>query len=394
MVRQYIRQWRSCQYKGQSTVLSQLFSNPESPNPEFPILEELAVSGLKGSNVTDFDFFEHSPNLQAVTSFAPNPSSKLPLRQLIKITASLDSRIGMIFELCPNIITAELRQRNVRGLYPSRGLAVQRSSSPRSLTLAVREIEGDCFVEEVFRSHSLPALTELHICAFDTKQRLALDWPKEAFGVFLSNSACSITTLSFCNVGLRDSDLITILRLLPSVVDFQLQDQHNTKRSPVTSLLISCLHDGPNDQFRSSPLLPNLLSLLLDTGKDASFNDAVFVSMTRWLPEPDDSTDALIQTALQREHGREVLQTTLEFGPASSPRDEVEEMILLLNRDLADSESEIAHLQSRILFAEVQKKRLLDYKKSLQFLLSPIRRLLNETLGRVFTFACDMNTLE
>ncbi|KIK52720.1 hypothetical protein GYMLUDRAFT_105328, partial [Collybiopsis luxurians FD-317 M1] len=76
-----------------------------------------------------------------------------------------------------------------------------------------------------------------------------------------------------------------------------------------------------------------------------------------------------------------------------SPRDEVEEMILSLNRDMADYESEIAHLQSQILFVEAQKKRLLDYKRSLQFLLSPIRRLPNETLGGVFTFACDMNLL-
>ncbi|KIK52714.1 hypothetical protein GYMLUDRAFT_207835, partial [Collybiopsis luxurians FD-317 M1] len=83
-----------------------------------------------------------------------------------------------------------------------------------------------------------------------------------------------------------------------------------------------------------------------------------------------------------------------DFGPTSSPRAEIEETLLLLDKDMADYESEIVHLQSQILYVEAQMKRLFKYKAKYQLLLSPIRRLPNETLERIFLFACDMNLLQ
>ncbi|KAE9404486.1 hypothetical protein BT96DRAFT_877662 [Gymnopus androsaceus JB14] len=44
-------------------------------------------------------------------------------------------------------------------------------------------------------------------------------------------------------------------------------------------------------------------------------------------------------------------------------------------------------------FFQNQRKRLEDYKSCLRFLRSPIRRLPNETVLRIFDFACDMNDL-
>ncbi|KIK52727.1 hypothetical protein GYMLUDRAFT_962768 [Collybiopsis luxurians FD-317 M1] len=69
-------------------------------------------------------------------------------------------------------------------------------------------------------------------------------------------------------------------------------------------------------------------------------------------------------------------------------------MALLLDRDMAGYESELAHLHSQILYVEAQKKRLFNYKRKIYSLLSSIRRLPNEILGRVFELACGMNLLQ
>ncbi|KAE9406603.1 hypothetical protein BT96DRAFT_222752 [Gymnopus androsaceus JB14] len=82
-----------------------------------------------------------------------------------------------------------------------------------------------------------------------------------------------------------------------------------------------------------------------------------------------------------------------EYGTAFEMQ-EVQEMLLLSDRDLEDYESEIIRLKSQILYVEAQKKRLIDYKQRLRSLLSPTRRLPNETLGRVFEFACDENLFQ
>ncbi|KAE9388736.1 hypothetical protein BT96DRAFT_778739, partial [Gymnopus androsaceus JB14] len=67
---------------------------------------------------------------------------------------------------------------------------------------------------------------------------------------------------------------------------------------------------------------------------------------------------------------------------------DVQEMLVLSDRDLDDYESEVDRLQSRIVYVEAQKQRLLDYKTKLRSLLSPTRRFPNEILGRIFEFTC------
>ncbi|KAE9384624.1 hypothetical protein BT96DRAFT_791463, partial [Gymnopus androsaceus JB14] len=67
--------------------------------------------------------------------------------------------------------------------------------------------------------------------------------------------------------------------------------------------------------------------------------------------------------------------------------------VLEVEKDLRDCESEIHRLRSRIIFLQNQHRRLEEYKASLRFLVSPIRKLPNETTLCIFDYACDMNEL-
>ncbi|KIK52728.1 hypothetical protein GYMLUDRAFT_233298 [Collybiopsis luxurians FD-317 M1] len=62
-------------------------------------------------------------------------------------------------------------------------------------------------------------------------------------------------------------------------------------------------------------------------------------------------------------------------------------MLLLSDRDLEDYESEIARLQTQLVYVEAQRERLRDYRTKLRSLRSPIRRIPNEVLSRIFEFA-------
>ncbi|KAF9065585.1 hypothetical protein BDP27DRAFT_48325 [Rhodocollybia butyracea] len=68
-------------------------------------------------------------------------------------------------------------------------------------------------------------------------------------------------------------------------------------------------------------------------------------------------------------------------------------LLLSIEKDLDDYESEIHALQIRIADIEKRRTRLRTHAENLQSLLSPIRRLPNELLMRVFGYACIENEL-
>ena len=64
-----------------------------------------------------------------------------------------------------------------------------------------------------------------------------------------------------------------------------------------------------------------------------------------------------------------------EYGSSVDPQG-IRDTLLLCDMDLADYDAEIAlQTQSQVVYAQVQKKRLYDYKTQLSCLLSPIRLL-------------------
>ncbi|KAF9072061.1 hypothetical protein BDP27DRAFT_1184608, partial [Rhodocollybia butyracea] len=73
---------------------------------------------------------------------------------------------------------------------------------------------------------------------------------------------------------------------------------------------------------------------------------------------------------------------------------EVEEMLKDVDKDLEEYETEISLLQSRILYIKSQQTRLKEHVIDLRSLNSPIRKVPNEILFRIFDYACNKNLLQ
>lgn len=83
-----------------------------------------------------------------------------------------------------------------------------------------------------------------------------------------------------------------------------------------------------------------------------------------------------------------------ESGPASVQPDEIRVILRDAQRDLEDYERELHRLESRRIFVVTQHERLREFMSQAQFLLSPIRKVPDETLRFIFDGCCDMNHFE
>ncbi|KAE9405909.1 hypothetical protein BT96DRAFT_915672 [Gymnopus androsaceus JB14] len=105
---------------------------------------------------------------------------------------------------------------------------------------------------------------------------------------FTSRSSFQLTTLSIKFIPLLDSDLIDLLRRLPSLHHLTIDDSNTTSPRPVTSLLVQSLHAIPRTSSVTmfSVLVKRLQTLSLTTSAEAqeAFNDRDFVDMvsSRW----------------------------------------------------------------------------------------------------------------
>ncbi|KAF9059858.1 hypothetical protein BDP27DRAFT_443246 [Rhodocollybia butyracea] len=86
-----------------------------------------------------------------------------------------------------------------------------------------------------------------------------------------------------------------------------------------------------------------------------------------------------------------------EFGPSvvSSERaEELKEILALANKDIEDHDSELARLHGEIKMVEAEKQRLESQRAKLHSLLSPMRKLPNETLLRILQCVCENNLIQ
>lgn len=292
---QHSQRWKSFRYRGNFT----LSRHQGFLQTSFPLLEELDLMDLLGHRrvaVENLRCFRDAPKLVALVTNAPPKvikESGLPLNQLtfVDTVSSKREQMGDILDFCSNIVTLKVWQRTAMGAYSNLSVNSQTiSKKVSSLTLRFcrYEEEGD-FLEAVFASYTLPALTQLHVEAKDPP--CESEWPKDEFTKFIARSQCSITSFSLHRLGISDLDVISVLQVLPSLLTFSINDDNvRWGESPITSRLISHLHSSDNDdQSSSSPsLLPKLRSLSLNVG-GAVFDDAAFVDMvsSRWLPDPE-----------------------------------------------------------------------------------------------------------
>ncbi|KAE9408336.1 hypothetical protein BT96DRAFT_849478 [Gymnopus androsaceus JB14] len=87
------------------------------------------------------------------------------------------------------------------------------------------------------------------------------------------------------------------------------------------------------------------------------------------------------------------------MNATSSPKfepfiQEVEAMLFLAYQDGKDYEAELIRLRSHITHIETQQVRLENHRRQLQSLISPLRKLPNETLAHIFEYTCEKNLLQ
>ncbi|KAE9404423.1 hypothetical protein BT96DRAFT_813473, partial [Gymnopus androsaceus JB14] len=98
-----------------------------------------------------------------------------------------------------------------------------------------------------------------------------------------------------------------------------------------------------------------------------------------------------LRTNVDFEEIRQKLRS--EYGSGVQSEAEISRALADVEKDLEDCDAEFRRLQSRMIAVQNQRKRLEEYKVSLRFLQSPIRRLPNEIILRIFDCACEMNVL-
>ncbi|KAF9063253.1 hypothetical protein BDP27DRAFT_1271092, partial [Rhodocollybia butyracea] len=74
--------------------------------------------------------------------------------------------------------------------------------------------------------------------------------------------------------------------------------------------------------------------------------------------------------------------------------DELKKALALADKDIEDHDSEVDRLQTQIVFVQGEKKRLETQRAKLRSLLSPVRKLPNETLLHILQYVCRENVLQ
>ncbi|KAE9404494.1 hypothetical protein BT96DRAFT_419327 [Gymnopus androsaceus JB14] len=137
------------------------------------------------------------------------------------------------------------------------------------LTLTLRQTsypDPERLANVIFASITCPSLTSLFIEA-DDQTGYKHEWPRDAANGFVSRSSFHLTTLSIKSIPLSDSDLIDLLRLLPSLLHLTVDDSRipANSPSPITTRLSKSLHalHRRSSVAISSPLVQKLQSLSL-----------------------------------------------------------------------------------------------------------------------------------
>ncbi|KIK52701.1 hypothetical protein GYMLUDRAFT_49770 [Collybiopsis luxurians FD-317 M1] len=278
---QNMYRWKSFSYTGDYRLSAQkAFSENDL---HFPVLEHLDVPDSE-----DVSLFRDAPMLRSLHTSSSTLNPALPLGQITSLKCTLPQEPTKVLALCPNVSRLYLLQLRNQGAY-SNSLPTPQVKSHKvnylDLTLFNHSIDSK-FLEAVFESYTLPAVTELHLFMFPS---IVFSWPRQSFHGFISRSSCSITSLSISSLGISDSDLIYIFHLMPSIMNLELFDSWITTEVPgfITNRLISHLQESGSDAS-ALPVLPRLRHLLLDVGGE-TFDDAGTVKMvlSRWSPYPE-----------------------------------------------------------------------------------------------------------
>ncbi|KAE9404490.1 hypothetical protein BT96DRAFT_916836 [Gymnopus androsaceus JB14] len=268
-------------------------------NPtDFPVLEQLLIPNIFFYKERSLNRFQHASNLKAlglchIERWEDSQQRKFPWTQVTKIdVAQCEDMMKPIFEM-HSLQGLRFRQSGFEG-------AVKLCSPPittpsvQKLALTLTQTsypESERLANVVFSSIACPSLTSLVIEGLAGYKHV---WPRDAVNGFISRSSFHLTTLSIKFVPLSDSDLIDVLRRLPSLVHLTVDDSNIPTNSPnpITLRFVQSLHAFPH---ASSAIIPSVLMRSLKSlsltfsGSDAQdgFDDRGFVDVisSRWFPD-------------------------------------------------------------------------------------------------------------
>ncbi|KAE9408847.1 hypothetical protein BT96DRAFT_624547 [Gymnopus androsaceus JB14] len=290
---QHTCRWKSFSYFGDNELKKCIGSSLS-----FPILQNLTVHGPHSVITSEnLDSFANAPNLDSVATSA-----------ILK--AVEESSVNWQQVTSMDIWVAEGEDLDVLHRFPALTILKLRSSWSRfepstplaklhSLTFidwTDSDDRDNKLLENMFIAFTIPALAELVIYPDNNGSISSLMWASDAFHGFISRSSCTLTTLSLSSVAISDSDLISALRILPSLTSFSIKGLENLDGgSPITSHFMSSMHSSS-----AIPLLPRLRCLSI-ISHDTSFDDTAFVSMvsSRWISDRSLGIDCLRSLVLR-----------------------------------------------------------------------------------------------
>lgn len=269
-----------------------------------PLLESLGLyfdsyDDLHGIDLTTL---ESIPRLHTLSLQHPYPGLVLPFPQVIHFSlGAVHIRNFLRFLVkCPNMETAKLTGVHQYPWDEGEGedegdfIVEDRTVSPiRDLFLQAYDPMDVASI--LFSAVTFPSLNSLTIKSAEPRRPIE-SWPHDAFSSFLRRSSCNLTAFTIINVSIADTDLLSLLSLLPSLTSLSIKENaikttekdHLPIPPSITDALLQSLGTGVQRPFgfSQSSLLPNLRHINLKAHGSA-FSDQRFVDMvkSRWSPE-------------------------------------------------------------------------------------------------------------
>ncbi|KAF9072044.1 hypothetical protein BDP27DRAFT_1361291 [Rhodocollybia butyracea] len=310
-----------CNHSWRSFEITGHYSISDIPKPQFDSIRNChALENLYFAVTSNLDkemeLFQPANGLRSLS--VARLSNSMPGTFWKEISAlavdSLDGGIGDVFNHAYSPRELVLGERRDQDSLPISPCVPPRScTSVLVLQLELHLSWDDSLADVAFSSFTFPSLSTLVIMTYSTDPYQGA-WPKATLGAFLCRSSCNLTKFVVKNVSVSDIDLIAALKLMPSLVNLQVDDTPtgdygetpacdddytpvgddggmpagDDPTSPITPPFIRSLHgfDWVDLNPSGSALVPKLRELQL-TFDGLEFDDSAFIDMisSRWLPD-------------------------------------------------------------------------------------------------------------
>ncbi|KAF9025465.1 hypothetical protein BDP27DRAFT_1437885 [Rhodocollybia butyracea] len=245
----------------------------------------------------DLELFKHASGLcfLSLPMFSDIPTTVWDEIPSLIVSDTVHGKIGNVVNhpSPPGIKELVLREYSGFGYFPLSSCTPPRlCTSISTLKLELHENENssrNALVDTVFSSFTFPSLSCLVIMT-GGRHPYREAWPKATLGSFLHRSSCVLTKFEVRRISVTDTDLITALNLMPSLVNLYVDDTPpgDDPVSPITPRFIRSLHGLLRSELNpsSSALVPELRELRL-TFNGLEFDDSAFIDMvsSRWFPD-------------------------------------------------------------------------------------------------------------